>query len=242
MKLNPKERFGYDKVLGYNFNLLKSHPFFKVNKNYDIEKIKNDLLKKTIKQKTNNNTNNNNEDKLIFEIDLNSNNNNSFNYNKTPKSNNQLNELKILQMPSNKDLSYMTEPLYPSRRSENKSLNGRIIRKGTLKKKSPYFYYDLRKLILYDTPRLDYIDPETKKVKGTIMLDINCNAKLVSSNQFSLNTPNRVYYFMCKDKYDISPWVNDINEAIKKYCIENNNDNDNNKDNTSENNTNNNNV
>ena len=235
MKLNPKERFGYDKVLGYNFNLLKSHSFFKVSKQFNIEKIKNSLLKKTLKV---NNNNNNNDDKLIFELNVNSNSNNSFNCNKINKSNNELNEIKFSKMPSNKDLSYMTEPIYSSNRSENKSLNGKIIRKGTLKKKSPYFYYDLRKLVLYDTPRLDYIDPETKKIKGTIMLNINCNAKLVSSNQFSLNTPNRVYYFMCKEKYDISPWVNDINEAIKKYCSENNNNNDNNNNDDNNNNNN----
>ena len=97
------------------------------------------------------------------------------------------------------------------------SSNSHILKKGLLKKRSPYFFYNLRKVILYDTPRLDYIEPDTKLVKGSIMLDKTCSAELIKNNQFLLKTPNRTYSFMCKDKYDISPWVNIINDAIKIF-------------------------
>ena len=49
------------------------------------------------------------------------------------------------------------------------------------------------------------------------MLDKTCSAELIKNNQFLLKTPNRIYSFMCKDKYDISPWVNIINDAIKRF-------------------------
>ena len=88
-----------------------------------------------------------------------------------------------------------------------------------MKKQSPYFYYDLRKVILYDTPRIDYFDPEESLLKGSINLNKKCSAELIKNNQFKLITPERTFIFMCKERYDISPWVNAINKAIKKYGV-----------------------
>lgn len=95
--------------------------------------------------------------------------------------------------------------------------NGKMIKSGLLKKQSPYFYYDLRKVVLYDTPRIDYMDPETLVLKGTINLNKKCSAQLLKANQFKLITPQRTYIFMCKERYDISPWVSAINKAIKDF-------------------------
>ena len=95
--------------------------------------------------------------------------------------------------------------------------NGHIIKSGLLKKKSPYFYYDIRRVILYDTPRIEYIDPEKLILKGTINLTKKCSAQLIKSNQFELITPQRTFTFMCKDRYVISPWVSAINNAIDKF-------------------------
>ena len=91
-----------------------------------------------------------------------------------------------------------------------------IIKCGLLKKQSPYYYYDLRKVVLYDTPRIDYIDPEKNIVKGRIFLTKECAAQLTKSNQFKLYTPKRTYVFMCKERYNITPWVLAINSAIEK--------------------------
>ena len=98
-----------------------------------------------------------------------------------------------------------------------KDSNNEIIKSGLLKKRSPWFYYDTRRVILYNTPRIEYIDPETSTLKGTIELNKDCSAELIKSNQFQLVTPKRTYIFMCKERYDISPWVSAINNAIKKY-------------------------
>jgi hypothetical protein len=40
-----------------------------------------------------------------------------------------------------------------------------IIKEGILQKKSPYFHYNTRKVVLDSTPRIEYIDPVINKVK-----------------------------------------------------------------------------
>lgn len=94
----------------------------------------------------------------------------------------------------------------------------KILKMGILKKKSPWFYYDKRKIILFNSPRIDYFEPYTNVLKGTILLDKSCQAKLVDKIKFELVTPNRTYTFMCKKKFEISPWVQAINEAIEKFA------------------------
>ncbi len=94
----------------------------------------------------------------------------------------------------------------------------KILKTGTLKKKSPWLFYDKRKLVLYNTPRVDYLDPDSNVLKGSIPLTKECYAEIVDSTKFELKTPNRDYTFMCKPKYDITPWVTSLNEAIKEYA------------------------
>jgi 3-phosphoinositide dependent protein kinase-1 len=96
----------------------------------------------------------------------------------------------------------------------------KIVKIGELKKKSPWLFYDKRKIILYDTPRLDYFDPNSNILKGSISLMADCRAELKSKTSFDLITPNRTYHFLCKSKYDISPWVTAINETIQNHNVE----------------------
>ena len=115
----------------------------------------------------------------------------------------------------------MTEGGFGGIESSKESKNGEnetILKCGLLKKQSPYYYYDLRKIVLYDTPRIDYIDQEKKIVKGSIKLTKECAAQLTKSNQFKLYTPKRTFVFMCKERYNISPWVSAINHVIEKYA------------------------
>ena len=196
LKVNPKERLGYDEIKGYNYQILKNHPFFIVDSSKtDINSIRRSLLLKSKSQKISKNMNSN---KTIFEV-LSSNTHD------------------IRSVKTNK--TKMTEEItYTSNNSlYNDNICDKILKKGLLKKRSPYYYYDLRRVVLYDTPRIDYLDPDTKILKGTILLDKSCKAELVKSNQFLLKTPKRIYSFMCKEKYDISPWVTVINNAIEKF-------------------------
>ncbi len=41
----------------------------------------------------------------------------------------------------------------------------RVVKEGILKKKSPWFHYNTRKVILDTTPKLEYIDPVSSVVK-----------------------------------------------------------------------------
>ena len=194
LKVNPKERIGYDEIKGYDYQILKNHPFFFVDPSkFDINVIRKSLLLKSKSQKINFIKDINNE-QSIFEV-LSSNTHD------------------IRSVKTNK--TKMTEEItYTSNNSlYNDNICDKILKKGLLKKRSPYYYYDLRRVVLYDTPRIDYLDPDTKILKGTILLDKSCKAELVKSNQFLLKTPKRIYSFMCKEKYDISPWVTVINNA-----------------------------
>ena len=196
LKVNPKERLGYDEIKGYDYQILKNHPFFIVDSNIDINLIRKTLLLKSNSQKINL-YKNLIDDKPIFEV---------------LKTN-----MDIRSVKTNK--SKMTEEVTTTSNNTlyNGNFCGKILKKGLLKKRSPYYYYDLRRIVLYDTPRIDYLEPNTKILKGTILLDKSCNAELVKSNQFLLKTPKRVYSFMCKDKFDISPWVSVINNAIEQF-------------------------
>jgi serine/threonine protein kinase len=100
---------------------------------------------------------------------------------------------------------------------ENFTNEGKILKIGVLKKKSPWFFYDKRKVILYNTPRIDYIEPNSNVLKGSIILDTSCKAELIDNITFDLITPKRIYNFKCKKKFDIAPWVTAINDAIKNY-------------------------
>ena len=101
--------------------------------------------------------------------------------------------------------------------SKDVDKSDRIIKQGLLKKQSPYFYYDLRLIKLYDSPKIEYLEPEKSILKGTINLSKKCCAELLKRNQFKLVTPERTFVFMCKERYDISPWVMAINNTIEKY-------------------------
>ena len=189
-RAEPSERIGYKGEKEFDFNIIKLHPFFSLkDEKLDLIQIKQQLMNKC-----------------------------SY-YKKYLEKKNAIKEKmnnKEKNLENNKEENDNNED-YFNNEENNDDGNGRILKSGLLKKKSPYFYYDLRKVILYDTPRIDYIDPEKALLKGTINLTKKCSAELIKRNQFQLITPQRTFIFMCKDRYDISPWVSAINKAIEKY-------------------------
>ena len=177
-KIKPSERLGYIDEENFDFNKIKSHPFFILkDDNLNLSQIKEQLTNKC-----------------------------SYYKNYIEKKNKKIKNTNIIEEINKKEND-----------SEESDCNGKMIKSGLLKKQSPYFYYDLRKVVLYDTPRIDYMDPETFVLKGTINLNKKCSAQLLKANQFKLITPKRTYIFMCKERYDISPWVSAINKAIKDF-------------------------
>ena len=203
-KSEPSERLGYKSEKEFDFSKIKSHPFFIIKENKDKDK---DIMNITrIKQS------------LMFKCSY-------FRKFLEKKNKNYKDNLSIGGLSKVSDITSdyfnMKDDIENEKDKETNienEKNGRIIKSGLLKKKSPYFYYDIRKVILYDTPRIEYIEPEKLILKGTINLDKKCSAQLIKSNQFELITPSRTFIFMCKERYDISPWVSAINNAIDKFC------------------------
>ena len=67
--VEPNKRLGYDSNIGYNYNILKNHHFFLIDKNkYNIIDIRRKLLKKTIFNQENINNKNDNNCKNIEQI------------------------------------------------------------------------------------------------------------------------------------------------------------------------------
>lgn len=100
-------------------------------------------------------------------------------------------------------------------KEENKNGEKEIILKeGELEKKSPYWHYNTRKVILYSTPKIVYIDPSNNKVKGEIYLDKSSKVIHVSTNVFEIVSPKRNFKFKSPDAL---VWEKFIADAIKKY-------------------------
>lgn len=205
-KAEPSQRIGYKNEKEFDFNTIKNHPFFILkDDNFNLSQIKQQLMnkcsyyKKYLEKRGKNKKIKEDEEKDNYSGDK-----------SNLKNSNNMNNTNNIDMEENND-DYFYEG------EDKEDGNGRMIKCGLLKKQSPYFYYDLRKVILYNTPKIDYIDPETNVLKGTINLTKKCHSQLIKSNQFKLITPKRTYIFMCKERYDISPWVSAINKAIEKY-------------------------
>ena len=205
-KAEPSQRIGYKNQKEFDFNIIKNHPFFKLkDDNINLPQIKQQLMnkcsyyKKYLEKRSKKKEIKGNEEKY------------SSSDNKK-----RLTNTKNMNDTNNIDMEEYNDDYFNEIEDKGDG-NDRIIKSGLLKKQSPYFYYDLRKVILFSTPRIDYIDPETNVLKGTIDLTKKCHSQLIKSNQFKLITPKRTYIFMCKERYDISPWVSAINKTIEKY-------------------------
>ena len=99
---------------------------------------------------------------------------------------------------------------------ENENSNVIILKKGTLLKKSFWFHYNERYLILDSTPKITYKEPEKDVVKGIIYLNKKCRVYASRQDIFNLETPKDVFKFKCKQN-DIVLWINAIKESIKVY-------------------------
>ena len=91
-----------------------------------------------------------------------------------------------------------------------------IIKKGSLYKKSFWFHYNERIVILDNTPRITYKEPDKDAIKGIIDLNKKCKVYISRQDIFVLDTPKGEYKFKSK-KNDVALWINTIKDCIKKY-------------------------
>ena len=111
-------------------------------------------------------------------------------------------------------------PIIPSKKMELNNSTGEeeaeVLKRGYLEKKSRWFYYNKRKVILYSTPKLVLIEPSTNKIRGEIILDKKVKITHVSMNIFDLTSPIRTYRFKTSEG-EALVWEKSIIEAIKQY-------------------------
>jgi len=103
-------------------------------------------------------------------------------------------------------------------RSNNKNLvrlnEETLVLESIVEKKSPWLHYNKRLIKLYTTPKIDYLDPDSNKIKGTIFLEKDSYAKLIDDNNFDLITKHRTFSFKFSNK-SANFWINTINQTIK---------------------------
>ena len=101
--------------------------------------------------------------------------------------------------------------------SKIKANNIRTLKEGIIKKKSMWFQYNKRRIILDSTPRIILTKLEKDdKYKKEILLNKKCKLKIVENNCFDLQTPVKTYRFKGNNK-DGNQWASDISYAIRDY-------------------------
>ena len=96
-----------------------------------------------------------------------------------------------------------------------------VLLEEKIEKKSPWFHYNTRILKFYSKGHIDYYDPKTKELKGSIFINSDCHASLVEDNKFEIETLNRTFTFKHKNKRVLKEWVDKINSYSLKYAEKN---------------------
>jgi hypothetical protein len=88
-----------------------------------------------------------------------------------------------------------------------------------LKKKSPWFHYNKRRLLLFKN-RLEYYDTLTNTKKGEILLKKNCSAIIIDAYCFEVITKDRTFFFKCESKTSVRTWCEKITQVIDHYICD----------------------
>lgn len=180
----------------------------------NIDKVSKDLIKKLLKHKPKERLGSNLINEIInheFFLD--------------DEKNNIIENMKPNTIPFRNSLRTKGDMIEQEKKKENTNLKEKErkkvykIKEQLVEKKSPYFHYNSRILTLDDTPKLEYLDPTTNEVKGTIYLTVECEAKVQNVEKFELVTPKRSFLFKVPDE-DAGVWGKLINDEITKL-IEN---------------------
>jgi len=107
---------------------------------------------------------------------------------------------------------YIEEPEEISNSSENI-----VYYEDVIKKRSPWFHFNKRRLILFGN-KMEYHDPLTNIKKGEIVLNRHCDATLKDHYTFEVFTPMRTFLFKTEGK---TAWIwcekiNSVVENIKR--------------------------
>ena len=98
----------------------------------------------------------------------------------------------------------------------NRNSNAKVIKEGTIKKKSMLFRYDKKRIILDSTPRLVLISVNDPNHIKEIPLNKKCKITIVENNYFDLKTPVKTYRFKGVNN-DGNDWAGIIADVIDAY-------------------------
>ena len=223
---DPKKRIGYNSK---DYSEIKNHPFFK-GINFDelqnqvppISEIKEILEKAGYKIiKTDENNNEETKSKIQKELyegtkDIDD------SYDENINRSKRLSASNFYDM-SNQNLKDDVEANSSSNTSNENNNNNEdvVLLEEKIEKKSPWFHYNTRIIKFFSKGHIDYYDPKTKELKGSIVLNSDCHANLVDDNKFEIETVNRTYTFKHKNKRVLKEWVDKINSYLSKYTKKN---------------------
>ena len=223
---DPKERIGYNSK---DYSEIKNHPFFK-GINFDdleneappISEIK-EILEKVGYKISKSEENKNEEVKNNVQKEL-------YEGGKDIDDSDDENEIQSKRLSAcnlyelaNPNLKVGVEAASANNINENSNNSNEdvVLLEEKIQKKSPWFHYNTRILKFYSKGHIDYYDPKTKELKGSIFINSDCHANLVEDNKFEVETLNRTFTFKHKNKRVLKEWVDKINAYSSKYAEKN---------------------
>ena len=103
--------------------------------------------------------------------------------------------------------------------SKEKNKNVKILKEGYIRKKSTWFHYEKRYIILDNTPRIILKATNDEKYYREILLSKKCKITLVENNCFDLKAPDKTHRFKGTEN-DGNDWAGSIADAINDYAKE----------------------
>jgi serine/threonine protein kinase len=225
---DPKQRIGYNSK---DYSEIKNHPFFK-GINFDeleyeappvseikeiLEKVGYKITKSEEKKKEDSK---NKIQKDLYEGSKDMDDSDEDDENEIQSK--RLSASNLLEM-TNPNLKVEVEATSSGKTiNENSNSNEDVVLlEEKIEKKSPWFHYNTRILKFFSKGHIDYIDPKTKELKGSIFINSDCHANLVDNNKFEIETLNRTFTFKHKNKRVLKEWVDKINSYSAKYAEKN---------------------
>ena len=225
---DPKQRIGYNSK---DYSEIKNHPFFK-GINFDeleyeappvseikeiLEKVGYKITKSEEKKKEDSK---NKIQKDLYEGSKDMDDSDEDDENEIQSK--RLSASNLLEM-TNPNLKVEVEATSSGKTiNENSNSNEDVVLlEEKIEKKSPWFHYNTRILKFFSKGHIDYIDPKTKELKGSIFINSDCHANLVDNNKFEIETLNRTFTFKHKNKRVLKEWVDKINSYSLKYAERN---------------------
>jgi len=222
---DPQKRIGYNSK---DYSEIKNHPFFK-GINFDelesqappVLEIK-EILEKVGYKIAKSEEKNKEETKNKIQKDLYEGKNDiddSDDDDENEIRNNRLSASNLYEM-TNPNLKVDAESTSSNNTSNENNNNNEdvVLLEEIIEKKSPWFHYNTRILKFFSKGHIDYLDPKTKELKGSIFINSDCHANLVDDNKFDLETINRTFRFKHKNKRVLKEWVDKINLYSSKYA------------------------